>query len=86
MGETRTHFQFYHVATEPTCPIWTVDSVIESEFESHQVRRFSYGSGRSADNATSLTHTFNITWVNSNMIIGTEIYFLGTNQQFLLIF
>ena len=29
------------------------------EFKSHQVRRFSYGSSHSADNAASLTHTFN---------------------------
>ena len=27
--ETRTNFQLYHVATKFTCPVWTVNSVVE---------------------------------------------------------
>ena len=49
-------------STEPTFPIWTSSSVIGRanarerhgrEFESHQVRRVSYGYSHTADNAAS---------------------------------
>ena len=54
VDERIIHFQFYHVATEPTCPIWTCSSIVEQmplRLDSHQVRRFSYGSSQSVDNA-----------------------------------
>ena len=53
------------------------------ELKSHQIHRFSYVSGHSADNATRFIHTFNKTLLKSYIKMRTSINITRYNINFI---